>query len=71
LNNAVGTAQFISPETAQHNGQVSFPADVWSVGVTMYLMLCGKYPFAAAADAQGALQRVAFRSYTTQESTLL
>lgn len=44
----VGTPYYIAPEVLQQ--QYSFPADVWSAGVTAYQLLTGRVPWHADAD---------------------
>mmetsp|Transcript_5490 Transcript_5490/g.20575 ORF Transcript_5490/g.20575 Transcript_5490/m.20575 type:complete len:363 (-) Transcript_5490:100-1188(-) len=44
----LGTPAFQSPEVAQGSKEFSgFSLDVWALGVTLYIMACGKYPFNA------------------------
>ena len=45
LNNTVGTAYFMSPEMLK--GEYDEKCDIWSIGVILYYMLSGKYPFHA------------------------
>lgn len=40
-----GTLHYISPETLNSNLKSSPKADIWSLGITLYWLCSGKYPF--------------------------
>ncbi|KAI8073123.1 kinase-like domain-containing protein [Gongronella butleri] len=45
-----GNAQYIAPELALHRAIYGETADVWVLGISLYRMLVGKYPFHASND---------------------
>ncbi|EYF05929.1 serine/threonine protein kinase [Chondromyces apiculatus DSM 436] len=47
----LGSPRFMSPEQISH-GKVDLRTDVYSLGVILYQMLCGKVPFEAANSVQ-------------------
>jgi calcium-dependent protein kinase len=44
--NRFGSVFFIAPEVIKKESD--FPCDVWSCGVIMYILLCGRLPFEGA-----------------------
>lgn len=70
----VGTPAYIAPEVLsrqQYNGEV---ADVWSCGVTLYVMLAGAYPFEDPADPRNfrkTIQRIMSVRYALPSSLRL
>ncbi len=45
---AIGTPHYMSPEQYR-NQTISFPTDIWSIGVVMYRNLVGRFPYGEGA----------------------
>jgi serine/threonine protein kinase len=45
-----GTPTFMCPEMALKKDHIGGPADVWALGVILYILLTGKMPFHAAFE---------------------
>lgn len=43
-----GTPAYLAPEIIKNEGYAGFNVDIWSLGVVLYTMLCGKIPFKAS-----------------------
>lgn len=70
----VGTPAYIAPEVLsrkQYDGEI---ADVWSCGVTLYVMLVGAYPFEDPSDPRNfrkTIQRIMSVKYSFPTNLLL
>ena len=59
----VGTPAYIAPEVLsrkQYDGEI---ADVWSCGVTLYVMLVGAYPFEDPSDPRNFRKTIQVQHY--------
>lgn len=45
-----GTPHYIAPEIVRRGTYYGQRADCWSLGVLLYIMLCGKFPFKGYSD---------------------
>ena len=40
-----GTPSYMAPEIINKQPYCGFPVDIWALGVVLYVMLTGEYPF--------------------------
>jgi len=50
LNFFCGTPSYMPPEIVQKKEYTGFPADIWSLGILMFTLLCGAFPFRATNE---------------------
>jgi hypothetical protein len=56
--NTMGTPGFMSPEQANDSKTAGKPADVFSMGATLYALLCGKPPFTGETSLEAILSTI-------------
>jgi calcium-dependent protein kinase len=61
LTEKLGTPYYIAPEVLEMNYDEK--CDLWSCGVTMYVLLCGSPPFNGANDKE-IIRKVKIGKYT-------
>lgn len=44
-NSICGTLDYMAPEMVNRSGNYDYAADIWSLGILLYAMLYGRYPF--------------------------
>lgn len=49
-SSSVGTLYYMSPELLFEGYHANFNTDIWSLGITLYEMICGKYPYSISKE---------------------
>lgn len=65
-SNAAGSVHYLSPEQAR-GGYSDEKSDIYSLGVTLYEMLCGKVPFAGDNTVSVALSHIQYDPVPVKE----
>jgi len=47
-----GTPSFLSPEIIKSSNYIGPPVDIWSIGVMLYVMVVGSFPFVASTQKE-------------------
>ena len=47
-----GTSSYMSPEVTRKIEYSGFKADIWALGVVLYVMLTGRFPFTAKTEKE-------------------
>ena len=45
LSSFCGTPSYMPPEIVSKTDYVGFPVDLWTIGVLLYVLMCGQFPF--------------------------
>ena len=51
-NNYQGTVQYCPPEVFRGEKYKGKPADIWSLGILLYTILCGQVPFSSSEQTR-------------------
>ena len=65
-----GTPNYIAPEILEGKNGHSFEVDIWSTGVILFTLLCGKPPF-EAKDVKSTYKRIVANQYSFPDHTVV
>lgn len=63
LKTQCGTQEYVAPEILAHNPAYDVQCDVWTVGVIIFIMLGGYYPFRGKSEEK-VLKKVRYGEFT-------
>jgi len=60
-HSVVGTRPYMAPEVEDRESSYDFSSDVWCLGVLLYVLLAGQFPFDVTPTAQSEVDRIVDR----------
>jgi serine/threonine protein kinase len=66
LKTQCGTQEYVAPEVLENRPAYDVPCDVWSVGVMIFIMLGGYYPFRGTTEVD-VLKNVRYGQFKFRE----
>ena len=66
FNNGVGSPLYAAPEVLKFGSYKGTLADIWSMGICLYIMVCGDFPF-EGEEYQDLVKNIFFKSFEVKE----
>ena len=66
FNNGVGSPLYAAPEVLKSGPYKGTLADIWSMGICLYIMVCGDFPF-EGEEYQDLVKNIFFKSFEVKE----
>ena len=66
FNNAVGSPLYAAPEVLKSGSYKGTLADIWSMGICLYIMVCGNFPF-EGEELQEAVKNIILKTFEVKD----
>ena len=66
FNNAVGSPLYAAPEVLKSGSYKGTLADIWSMGICLYIMVCGNFPF-EGEELQEAVKNIILKNFEVKD----
>ena len=66
FNNGVGSPLYAAPEVLKSGSYKGTLADIWSIGICLYIMVCGEFPF-EGEEFQDLVKNIIIKTFEVKE----